>query len=76
MKNCEYCGALVLADDGACKRCSEAMRLMAEAPAPSGPSRGLKILKWLLVGLLVAVLVAVAGIIWVLNTLGPMPSFG
>ncbi|ALQ04372.1 MULTISPECIES: hypothetical protein [Pseudomonas] len=50
---------------------------MVEAHAPrSQPSKGQKILKWVLIGIVVAVLAAVAAVMWILHSLGPMPSFG
>jgi flagellar basal body-associated protein FliL len=50
---------------------------MVEAHAPrSLPSKGQKILKWVLIGIVVAVLAAVAAVMWILHSLGPMPSFG
>jgi len=78
MKNCVYCGALILADNGECKRCSEAMRQTAAEmlPPSSGTPRWVKVVKWLFIGLLAAVLIAAAVIAWVIKSLGPMPSFG
>jgi hypothetical protein len=35
-----------------------------------------KVVKWLFIGLLAAVLIAAAVIAWVIKSLGPMPSFG
>ncbi|MFL6535012.1 hypothetical protein [Pseudomonas brassicacearum] len=48
-----------------------------ETFAPSaGPSKWLKVVKWLFIGLLAAVLIAIAAVTWILHSLGPMPSFG
>lgn len=53
------------------------MTFTVETLAPgSQPSKGWKILKWVLIGLVVAVLAAVAVVTWILHSLGPMPSFG
>ncbi|MBT2339295.1 MULTISPECIES: hypothetical protein [Pseudomonas] len=77
MKICDQCHWVILEDTAACPRCAEAMGLTPETLAPkSGPSRLPKVLKWLFIGLVGAVLVAVAAITWILHSLGPMPSFG
>ncbi|AHL36859.1 hypothetical protein CD58_11585 [Pseudomonas brassicacearum] len=77
MKTCDQCGSLILADNAACPRCAEEMRLTVEALAPrTEPSKWPKILKWLFIGLTAAVLAAAAAIAWILHSLGPMPSFG
>lgn len=77
MKNCDQCGSLILEDNAACPRCAEEIRLTVENLAPrTQPSRGPKVLKWLLISLLVAVLAAAAAITWIFHSLGPMPSFG
>ncbi|WP_339101732.1 hypothetical protein [Pseudomonas sp. G166] len=77
MKICDQCTSLILDDNAACPRCAEEMRHTVEALAPrSQPSKAPKILKWLLIGFVVAVLAAVAAVIWILHSLGPMPSFG
>ncbi|WP_156330592.1 hypothetical protein ACNT2N_22960 [Pseudomonas thivervalensis] len=53
------------------------MTFTVETLAPrSQPSKGLKILKWVLISMVVAVLAAVAVVVWIFNSLGPMPSFG
>lgn len=77
MKNCDHCGTLILEDNGECPFCAEAMSHAVETFAPSaGPPKWLKVVKWLFIGLLAAVLIAVAAVTWILNSLGPMPSFG
>ncbi|MDU9032908.1 hypothetical protein [Pseudomonas corrugata] len=77
MKICDQCRSLILDDNAACPRCAEQMRLTVEALAPrSRPPVLPKVLKWLFIGVTVAVLVAAAAITWILNSLGPMPSFG
>jgi hypothetical protein len=45
-------------------------------PPSSGTPRWVKVVKWLFIGLLAAVLIAAAVIAWVIKSLGPMPSFG
>ena len=77
MKICDQCRAVIFHENAPCPRCFEEKRLalQALAPKPVQP-KWLKIAKWLLIGLLVAVLAAAAGITWLLNSLGPMPSFG
>ncbi|MET3457099.1 MULTISPECIES: hypothetical protein [Pseudomonas] len=53
------------------------MTFTVETLAPrSQPSKGWKILKWVLIGFVVAVLAAVAAVMWIFHSLGPMPSFG
>lgn len=77
MTNCDQCGSLLLHDTAVCQRCDGGMTLTVETLAPrSQPSKGWKILKWVLIGLVVAVLAAVAAVTWILHSLGPMPSFG
>lgn len=77
MKICDQCRNLILEDNAACPRCAEEMRLTVEALAPrSKPPVLPKVLKWLFIGVVVAVLVVAAVITWILNSLGPMPSFG
>ncbi|SDA38216.1 hypothetical protein SAMN03159443_00127 [Pseudomonas sp. NFACC15-1] len=77
MKICDQCRSVILDEDAACPRCAEKMRLSEEALAlTSQPSKGLKILKWVFISMVVAVLAAVAAVMWILHSLGPMPSFG
>ncbi|MBD0685983.1 hypothetical protein CGA22_15775 [Pseudomonas sp. PSB18] len=77
MKNCDQCRSLILDDNAACPRCAEEMRLTVETLAPrSKPPVLPKVLKWLFIGVVVVVLVGAAAITWILNSLGPMPSFG
>ncbi|SDB32789.1 hypothetical protein [Pseudomonas sp. NFACC13-1] len=77
MKICDQCRSVILDEDAACPRCAEKMRLSEEALAlTSQPSKGLKILKWVCISMVVAVLAAVAAVMWILHSLGPMPSFG
>lgn len=77
MRICDQCRCVIFEDHGTCPRCAEEMRLTVEALAPkSKPPLGMKILKWLLIGLTVVALVIAAVITWLLNSLGPMPSFG
>ncbi|MBO1536725.1 hypothetical protein [Pseudomonas sp. OA65] len=52
------------------------MTFPVEHLAPGASSKGLKILKWVLISIVVAVLAAVAVVVWIFNSLGPMPSFG
>lgn len=77
MKICDQCRSVILDENTACPRCAEKMRLSEEALAlTSQPSKGLKILKWVFISMVVAVLAAVAAVMWILHSLGPMPSFG
>lgn len=76
MTNCEHCGYLLLDDTAVCPRCAGEMTFPVEPLAPGAPSKGLKILKWVLISIVVAVLAAVAVVVWIFNSLGPMPSFG
>lgn len=77
MKICDQCRSVIPDEIAACPRCAEKLRLSEEAFAlTSQPSKGLKILKWVFISMVVAVLAAVAAVMWILHSLGPMPSFG
>ncbi|SFW47842.1 MULTISPECIES: hypothetical protein [Pseudomonas] len=77
MKICDQCRSVISDENAACPRCAEKMRRSEEALAlTSQPSKGLKILKWVFISTVVAVLAAVAVVVWIFNSLGPMPSFG
>lgn len=77
MTNCEQCGSLLPYDTAACPRCAGEIHYTVEAHTPrSQPSKGRKILKWVLISIVVAVLAAVAAVMWILHSLGPMPSLG
>jgi hypothetical protein len=71
MKICDQCGFLIFEHNAPCPRCAEEERLAREALAPQPkPSRLWKVLKWLLIGLVVAALAATAAITWILNSFG------
>lgn len=76
MTNCEHCGYLLLDDTAVCPRCAGEMTFPVETLVPGSPSKGRKILKWVLIGFVVAALAVVATVMWIFHSLGPMPSFG
>ncbi|MCU9947787.1 hypothetical protein [Pseudomonas sp. PDM13] len=73
MKVCEQCGFLLFEPNRPCQRCAPAADVVLLRPKPS---RGMKVLKWLLISMALVVLAGVAAVAWILHSLGPMPSFG
>lgn len=80
MKVCDQCEAPVLEYSSQCPHCGG--MLMRGPPAAESRSQPVifKVLKWLLIGLPIALVVAAVvgaiAVLWILNSLGPMPSFG
>lgn len=76
MKVCDQCEAPVPEYSNQCPRCGGMLMRGPSASAPRSQPAIFKILKWLLIGLPVAAVVGAIAVLWILNSLGPMPSFG
>lgn len=80
MKVCDQCEAPIPEYSSQCPHCGGI--LMRGLPADESRSQPVlfKVLKWLLIGLPIAAVIALvigAGVVlWILHALGPMPSFG
>ncbi|MFS2159881.1 hypothetical protein ACCD10_21385 [Pseudomonas sp. Pseusp122] len=63
--------------DASCAQGAEQVAPLRELNVPMHtPPMFSKIVKWVFIGLAVAVSAAVATVAWILHSLGPMPSFG
>lgn len=76
MKICDQCEAPVPEYDLHCPRCGGMLMRGPQAPAARSRPLLFKVLKWLFIGLAIALVLGGVALLLILNSLGPMPSFG
>ncbi|MBC9249974.1 hypothetical protein A9179_06755 [Pseudomonas alcaligenes] len=76
MKICDQCEAPVPTHGTLCPHCGGLLMRVPEVAGAARPSRLFKVLKWLCITLALLALLAVGTVLLILNSLGPMPSFG
>lgn len=75
MKICDQCEVPVPEYGTQCPHCGGMLMRAPEVPA-APPLLLFKVLKWLFIGLAVLATLGAGTVLLILNSLGPMPSFG
>lgn len=76
MQICDQCEAPVPAYGTQCPHCGGQLMRGPDLPAAAGQPLLFKVLKWLFIGLAVMAALGAGAVLLILNSLGPMPSFG
>ena len=76
MNICDQCDIPLPVHGLQCPHCGGMLMRTPLPPASSGSSRLFKVLKWLFIGLAALALLGTGAVLLILNSLGPMPSFG